>query len=276
MRHVQISLVGLPSSGKTTYLAALWAGLKPSDDPTAFHITTWPSNRAYLQEIADDWFAGRALDHTPTGIVGDIDFVISDGGQADLRIAVPDLSGEVYKRAVAHRLIERALVDRLVGSDAILFFVGAIDAKTPVCLTDLGTIDAGAARPPIGTDFDPESLESDWLNAELLQIVLTLLRDADRDPPPVAFIVSAWDKVESLGLAPEDWLLRTQPALAQLVNELNEHTSTCVIGVSAQGGDYATNPEVTASPPHSRAVVRVGNAVSSDVTTPLRWLLDQN
>jgi Double-GTPase 1 len=271
---LRISLVGLPSSGKTTYLAALWAYLKPSDDPAAFRIASWPENRAYLQKIADDWFAGRPLDHTPTGLVGEIDFSVKAEGQPELRIQIPDLSGEVYKRAVAYRLIEQAVVDELIESNFILLFVSAIEAKTPICLTDLGHGVDGAHNELGAVDFDAENLESDWLNADLLQIVLALLREADRTAPPVTVVVSAWDTVQSLHLTPDAWLRRTQPALAQLIRELARTTPTFIVGISAQGGDYATDPDITRADPHARAIVQVNETVNADITAPLRWFLE--
>ena len=55
MSEVFHSVVGLPHSGKTTFLAAIWHLINAGEMSTKLIVKELRGNTAYLNEIADRW-----------------------------------------------------------------------------------------------------------------------------------------------------------------------------------------------------------------------------
>ena len=100
---LRFCLVGLPETGKTTYIAALWAYVSAAGPPEKYHVEPdkYPADAAYLNEIADAWARGKDMprnDSTPTPR---IEFEVAAGERRSLLFRLPDLRGEVYKQIVS-------------------------------------------------------------------------------------------------------------------------------------------------------------------------------
>jgi len=272
MSRASLSFVGLPGAGKTTYLAAFWGSCRAATAPT-YEVLGFPSpeTREYLQTIADAWFGGRKVERTASATWAPISLTLRAQLGPTLELRVPDLSGEAFRDAAAARSVDERVADLVRGSDCVMFFINAATARTPVYLSDLGHDGADdAGNEAEAEDFDPTALESDVLNAELLQL-MPLLTDAPERPPPVAVIISAWDQVDRLGQPPREWLRLNQPMFSQVLDEYGRAAPTEVFGVSAQGGDYVRNPEVVERPVTERPLVVTADARGRDIAAPLAW-----
>jgi hypothetical protein len=272
MRDLTACFVGLPGAGKTTYLAALWAA---SRDPAngSFRVQRFPdpSTRAYLQRIADQWFAGQVVERNASGSWEPVELSLESESSREVHLRIPDLSGEAFRDLAAERTLDDRILELVRVSDVVLFFVNAATASTPVYLTDLdGEPPARHAGGADDDDFRPELLESDVLNAELLSLLPALHPTPER-PAPLAVVVSAWDCAEITGMSPRDWLRNNQPMFAQVLAEYERAAPVTVIGVSAQGGDYERSPEVREADPHLRPLVVTDAGRSSDISAPLLW-----
>ena len=61
-------MLGLPGSGKTTFLAALWHQFESAEIETAFIAERLQPDREYLKSIREAWLACEEISHTSIGI----------------------------------------------------------------------------------------------------------------------------------------------------------------------------------------------------------------
>ncbi len=55
MSQKRIMICGLPESGKTTFIAALWYLLSNDEISTALTLESLPENRNYLNSLSRKW-----------------------------------------------------------------------------------------------------------------------------------------------------------------------------------------------------------------------------
>jgi hypothetical protein len=304
---LRVCLIGLPGTGKTTYIAALWAYLRSGLDDTKYRVLQVPEDTTYLNLIAKAWLERRDMPRSSPG-VSTVEFTIQcPDGQATT-VVVPDLPGEMFLNAVRRPAMDTGAAAAIVSSTLLLVFVNGQKATTFAPLGDQeppngGDQDrdldddedtpfeedlpesalsgfeigiAGDADEPEMTDhtralpeFQISDLDSDTLNTELMQRVVYLLRD--RRLPPIVVVVSAWDVLDQTGKTPEQWLAHEQPMTWQYIDELKRQTHVGVIGVSAQGADYGDNPQIHQTSAKDRAWGRDAQLNKTDIAAPLLW-----
>lgn len=269
MRPLRVCLVGLPAAGKTSYLAALWAYVSAGPGDDTYQISGFPAQVAYLKQLGDQWFAGQRVDRNTIGTIHHVEFALHARDRQDLAVNVPDLPGEAFKQAVTARRIDRDIVSFVLRCDLLLFFINAGDARTFNALADFPLGDESHLDEVVA--FDPEHLDSDLLNAELLQQLQFLMQDTPA-APAIAVVVSAWDLCTQSRMTPRQWLDDAQPMFSQLFDEASRLTGTAIFGVSAQGDDYSKNPTINQIPPLERPlVVTEDGSRSSNITLPFVW-----
>ncbi len=99
----QLLFVGLPGSGKTTFLAALWHVLDDRTSTTSLKLTKLSGDRTYLNQITKDW---RECSQVPRTNLQSEQMVVLhlDGpGFGTFELAVPDLSGEAFEQQLIDR-----------------------------------------------------------------------------------------------------------------------------------------------------------------------------
>ena len=69
MNRKKIVLCGLPSSGKSTFLAALGHLLTTDELPTALSLKELPGSREYLIYLARKWVKFEEIERTPSEIM---------------------------------------------------------------------------------------------------------------------------------------------------------------------------------------------------------------
>ncbi|MGZ4314204.1 MAG: TRAFAC clade GTPase domain-containing protein [Gaiellaceae bacterium] len=293
----RLCLVGLPATGKTTYIAALWSYLTSGPPEGTYRVTQYPDDPSYLNAIAEAWVGGESMPRNSLGSTDRIEFTIETPARRVLTIVLPDLPGELFLNAVVRPWIDEDTAQAVTGSDLLLVFVNGEKAKTYSALGDqelphhepatneapVGARSdsadpaqesgAGSApqSPDIATsvDFSVEGLDSDTLNTELVQRLVYLT--TEDGTPPILVVVSAWDSLHDPGERPEAWLRREQPMLAQLVEELRLTTQVGVVGVSAQGANYKADPAIIQKLAGDRPWGCDSEGNRGDVTGPLTW-----
>jgi hypothetical protein len=273
-----VALVGLPETGKTTFLAAFWAAVREIPPTTRFAIRTWPQSPEYLQSIADHWFSGEPVGRTSADSINEVSLSLdSENGEVDM--VLPDLSGETFKAAVVRRVIPTAVDDLLQQASGILLFINCATATPRLTLTDarplLAMSDAAADSDAAhALPFAPEDLESEVLTAELLQIVFDRCDIGRSNALRVGVVLSAWDVVpEAAGITPVTWLRTNQSMVSSLVQAATDISSIRVFGVSAQGGDYNTALDVRNRKPTERPLVIDEAGKDTDITRPVAWVV---
>lgn len=266
-------VIGLPSMGKTTFLAALWHVVESQEVPGSLQLVRLEGNREYVGKLRDKWIACEALGRTALGQVSLIQMKLRENGaglEADL--SLPDISGETFKTQLRERAWTVEYGELAGGVTGALVFIHPSEIVEPVRIDEaapladaIGAGDAGGGR---AWSFDDIPTQ--------VQIVELLQFHRGRVPKPfhVGIVISAWDLVSGQGKSPNEWLEATLPLLGQFLRSNAESLPAKVFGVSAQGGALdAADVLLAKNRPSERIKVLDGASESSDITKPITWLL---
>lgn len=275
MADSSVVVIGLPASGKTTYLAALWHSLTSRKVAGRYELEKLlTDNGDYLRTIASRWASAKSQDRTQLegGKVVTISLKEADG--TSFKLAFPDLAGEIFARMWENREIAPSAVE-LLKAPGVLLFIHSNSIRRAGWIADDEQIGMG----PDGSDPKPWNPNRSPTQVQLID----LLRCLNEAPlavgsRKVAVILSAWDTMESEGLAPKDFVAANLPMLHQFFRYgLAAGWSVKVFGVSAQGADYedrvSAQRMLELDVPAKRIKVVGDGEHSHDLTDPLHWLL---
>jgi energy-coupling factor transporter ATP-binding protein EcfA2 len=280
--------VGLPGSGKTTFLAALWHVLDDRSSETSLTLKTWSVDRTYLNQIAEDWQACSQVQRTKLEPQELVVLSLASAAGTTFDLTVPDLSGEAFEQQLVDRKIAVTHLENIQRATGLVLFVhprvkegtqltysrqlrAVLDGESAATAAADGNTARSAIEP-----WSIEKLPTQVKLVELLQFALESTVKKVR----VAVVISAWDLVEqTFTSAPHEYLAREMPLLRQFLesnNDLLEHT---VFGVSAQGGDITVDEQKKALLDLDDALKRIkvvhGTESTQDITKPIAWLLEE-
>ncbi len=286
MMEKTIVILGLPGSGKTTFLAALWHLVTARDIDTALRFGSLRSGDvSHLNALTERWRRAKRQARTPVGSDRLVSMSLLDAAGAAVLLTFPDLSGEYCRRMWEERDCQTALADILAAGGGVLLFIHADEIVAPSWVVDEADLSQRLGLPVA------EGQEVSWhprLAPTQVQLVdvLQLLREPplDRGPRRVAILLSAWDKAAGEMLAPAAFMREKLPLLHQYLEQNADAWTSRVYGLSAQGGEYEDDAE--GAPPIQEAEVlrrmdqpslRVrlvdGAQETHDLTEPIAWLL---
>nr|WP_255616625.1 hypothetical protein [Microvirga puerhi] len=288
--------MGLQSSGKTTFAAALWYLVDSREIDTVLSKGRHNGDFQYLETISSSWAAGWQVPRTSSDSLEPIRInLLHSQSNEEIDLHFVDLSGEAFEKIFATRMIEEKIKSLFSSMQGLLLFVTAIRKKD-----DLSILDVGLAMPdemPSEVDDDEivPAAESDPIqklsefspssSPQQVQLVdlLGALADAPlfKQPSRIAVIISAWDKAPPQ-TEPEQWLKTRMPLLYQYLRNQQLEIPFRVYGVSAQGGSVPKKEQPNV--PSDRAellkvkiagerIKVVGHdAANHDLSHPIRWL----
>lgn len=269
----RVALIGMPQTGKSTFLGALWALVQSPLEP-AVREARFAGDRSYIQRLAEQVARGQEIDRTgvDTNEAMAVELEFEALGMAD--VLIPDTSGESLRVLVESRIWHPRLRDACADATAMALFVhpARLHVPQPISLLDV----AGAADPD-GDDESPAPFDvHDHVvtAAELIDVfenVTELCRQ--RWPIRIALIVSAWDRVDG-DPTPYEWLKIRLPGVLATLESSPEIVHFEVFGVSAQGGsldarDALLNRGEICDRVYARD--RAGQPVS--LIAPVRWAI---
>jgi hypothetical protein len=281
-------IIGLPGSGKTTFLAALWHVVTTKEVPGSLQLIRFEGDRRHLNKLHKAWLqfreVGRTVQNTEQVVSMKLGLPNSDDS-ADL--VFPDMSGESFR----HQWVDRKWTneyDMLArGSCGVLLFVHPAKVIAPnrihsgvedaVSLLDNGQhrngVTAAANDDTFLPDWDPNKSPTQVQLVELLQFIEQQphLENIRR----VAVLVSAWDLVRARYNSPQDWFAKRLPLLDQYLKANHERFPPRVYGVSAQGGPLDGDISRLQQYEHqSERIQIVGEGCAPhDITAPVKWVM---
>lgn len=284
MASKQIVVVGLPGSGKTTFLAALWHLIFGREVPTALKFDSIArGDFAHLNAIADRWLRAEEQNRTLPADNQVVSLNLLDGIGQPAQITFPDLAGETFSRMWEQRECTPE-VGAMLQDGNVLMFVNAVRITYPLSILDvnrqaggLGGVGEAEQEPvPWSADMAPTQVQ--------LVSLLSLLSEHPLDvgPRKLCVVLSAWDKAKGEGLSPTAFLAAKLPLLRQYLGSNAAAWELRIYGVSAQGGDYdgagakrAEAEQLRAMNEPSKRILLVPDALgeSHDLTVPLAWLI---
>jgi hypothetical protein len=287
MSKHSVVAMGLPGSGKTTFLAALWHLVSEKEVPCKLtYVSLQTDNIEHLHKIASQWRAAKKQERTAQGGDKLVSMILKAEGGDPQTVTFPDIAGEAFLQMWGLRECDE-IVAGWLKEPGVLLFIHADKVTVPkwvieekLLMEDMGIRGEDDAEAEEVIDWSPDLAPTQVQLVDLLQSM-----QADPlhvGPRRLAIILSAWDKVAGRGLSPEQYLARRMPLLDQFLKHgLNPDWQTRIYGVSAQGGDY--DDDQTKLPdaerlrdidvPSERISVVYAEAKSNDLTEPLQWLL---
>jgi hypothetical protein len=280
-KSTNLLFVGLPKSGKTTYLAALWHVLEDQSSTTTLKRKRNSVDRTYLNQIAEAW---RACTPVPRTALQSDDTTVAlhleGDGFGEFTLTVPDLGGEAFEQQLEHRKMSTAHAALFREANGVLMFVDP-DVERGTQISEQEQIAAsigGATEVPSGANghaavpapWKVEMLPTQAKLVELLQFLLELVDKRLR----VAVVVSAWDLVADIGQAPREYVSGRMPLLRQFLDANDDVFDHAVFGISAQGGAIPDDKsKLLGLDSLKRIKVCLENESDHDITKPLAWLL---
>jgi len=266
----QLMMVGLPSSGKTTYLAAFWFMVDQSTTECCLTVDKLEGERKYLNQIRDAWLEYKPV---PRNLVDSQKMVTmqlkTSGNGNKVILKIPDLSGEMYRQQWSKRQLTNGYNDFLKESQGALLFIGpdVVKAHRIDMLDEISVMVPEAANPVGGTpkNWDIEQAPTQIQLIEILQAIAS--RDYVQPGYKLAIIISAYDLHVGTYPHPEDFVTKELPMLDQFLKSNANIFQVMAFGISAQGGVYASpmlSPEMLK---HFKEFVNVLTNPSNDVQT---------
>lgn len=296
-QHTSISIIGLPESGKTTFLAALWELVTELRIEKELALDSIGANdHSYLRRIVSVW--RKATEQARTKLTGlsAVRMNLKDRDGNVVEVTMPDAPGEDFRAMWESRELGRLLGDSLAGGNIILF-VNGNKVKAPAWVTERAVQRRATGRQatqPLTREWHPSLAPTQVQLVDLLQLISHA--PVGRSDRRLVVMISAWDKVEGERLTPDAFLTAKMPLLAQYIKAGRDGWTSRVYGVSAQGGEYDGNtdnaePAEGGTPkkgpkkgrdaerlrevdiPANRIRLVFGERESTDLTEPLKWLM---
>lgn len=151
LQHRPIMICGLPGSGKTTFLAALWALVTARDELTTLRFVSLRNGDAtHLNAIAARWLSARVQERTPIGSDRLVSMNLEDASRRPVRLTFPDVSGEAYRRMWEDRDCDPAVAE-FTASGSVLLFIHTDTIQAPNWVVDFAEISRQIGLPQEST-----------------------------------------------------------------------------------------------------------------------------
>jgi hypothetical protein len=295
---IKLVAIGLPETGKTTFLAALWHVSESQDVPGALRLARVSEEAKHLNNIRNEWLSFQRVTRTIPGQEQPVSLWFQNERDILGEVAFPDLSGEEFKQAWKGRSWPRVYDEHIATARALLLFIHPDGVKEPISIADMQRLveaafpETAEADPNLAImrdsektvepkeDWDPEKAPTQVQLVELLQFIHQ--RSKAEFPIRLAIIVSAWDLVigkfgsQYVGeAAAQRWLTDRLPFLEQFLRANPELLTVRVYGVSAQGGDLKADREALLRVERSaeRILIEGPSCAAHDISEPIRWCL---
>ncbi len=281
MSNESIVLVGGPNSGKSNFLGRLWVSLSKGEG--ALLAPSDPDKITYVESLVAHLYQGKFAPRSSSSLEEGshdltIDVALKNNQDIAASLVVPDVLGEIWKKAVTTSELPQVWYDRLTKSSSALIFVRvhSDDNHEPLdWVTARELLESGLADGNNPTEI-PKQVEL----CELLRILENTL-DGSAGKPRVVVVVSAWDLLDeqARSAGPTAYLKKQFPLFAgRLLNESNLNVK--VIGLSVLGCDVSDPAFKLLIQEHG--IVGKGYVVEDgfpspleqkDISLPIQWLL---
>lgn len=277
MNTLHHSIIGLPGSGKTTYLAALWHLITAEEVETKLCVDRLDGDHEHLENIAEAWRRCEPVPRTSMADEKKVSIHIRVCETSNVFVLdFPDLSGESFEEQFSTRKCRSSYVDDYSKQGGVLLFINADRPQDGMTVLDLMPVleDVEHSGSASGEqDWSPKHVPEQVRLVDLLQFLLR--PPFIRRPRRLAVIVSAWDVVDQPKPIPKNWLAREMPFLHQFLNNNQDSFDFRVFGVSAQGGSLTsevTRLHLAKQTPSKRIQCIEPSIDQHDLTAPLMWL----
>lgn len=279
-----VILIGGPDTGKTNFIARLWAALRTGGG--ALTASGTPGNIKYVEETIDYLHQGRFAPRTDQNLEADQGSITIPLGMGESlgedigELVIPDVSGEIWKKAVETTELAPEWMAQLEGAVGALLFVRV--------LSDLNVnppdwVNAAKLMKHRGNDTQPDEMPTQVMLCELLRFLeLKLPNHTTGKKPRIAVIITAWDRLDNdlSSAGPNAYLQKEYPLFAGRLADLDRFEVT-IFAMSILGGDpeadHQFRDKLLESDFESAGFVQFDHDGTvkelKDVTLPVAWVI---
>ena len=217
MKKKSCFILGLPSSGKTTFLAALWYSLQQKDK-TLLQLKEFNGNQKYLTDLCNTWIGIEKVSRTSIANEQENLTVLLKHSNEDLfEISFPDLSGESFQKQYTDREIKNETADNILATDGLLIFINPSETTHPCLITDINDVTR------LSDDSDKVIVSrnpsrDDPTEVQLVELLQFIEEIRDGQKYNLGVIISAWDLKEANKFKlPEEYVKDQLPLLWQFL-----------------------------------------------------------
>jgi hypothetical protein len=281
--HSSIILIGQPDSGKSNYLGRAWEGIRTG---TGMLSLVDADDIEYLEELLSHLLQGAFAPRSDKNVEQsrhDVTLTVKRANvDGDFALVVPDVTGELWKDAVANSDLPQEWMTSLEEAQGALLFlrVGSEENHQP-----LDWVASRKVLGVLGTTGAETSVPTQVVYSELLRFLQVKLgTGSDGTRRKVAVAITAWDRLdpEYRERPPIDYLRKEFPLLAGRIENITD-LDVRLFGISVVGGDLENDEEFKLRYKEGEikdfgytVTVEDDGRVSQhdDLTLPLSWLME--
>ncbi|WP_061218561.1 TRAFAC clade GTPase domain-containing protein [Leptospira weilii] len=274
------NIIGLPNSGKTTFLAALWHLVAAGEVESKLKLDRLVGDHKYLNEVVEHWRRCQKVPRTSQQAENEILIhLYQEKRNRNITLGFSDLSGEAFDSQISKRKLKNSYIEKFNKEGGILYFITADKVEDGISSLDFpeNLIEEKDSKNET-IAWSSEFLPRDVRHVELLQFLFRspFIRKRRR----LAILISAWDIINS-SIEPIKWLEREYPLFFQFINTNQDSFEFQIFGISAQGGDISQGngkkdnnirDKLLRVSPSQRIRCISSGYNGHDITIPICWL----
>lgn len=284
----KIVVMGLPESGKTTFLAALWHLLDSKEIKTELSLKSYDADLKYLNLIRNSWLQCKKPQRTSELKAETVRLTLNDPSNREIVVVIPDIKGEEFDEQWAQRYCSVEHEKNVGSMSGMILFIhpgNIIPHKTihdaQQILDELKKISSHNENKKPDEDQSETSSEEQDLNlpfnpnncptqVKLVDNLQVVQQQTNLKSVNLAIVISAWDLTGESN--PKKWLADNLPLLNQFL-ENNDLFKLNYFGISAQGGELSDAERLLSLPcPSERIGITFEESPqSSDLTRIILW-----
>lgn len=283
MSEKSIMFSGLPESGKTTFLAALWFFIFNSTEDDDYECNTLEDvELEYLNTISKNWASCEEVIRTNQNKIEEVIINIKHKlSEKSMRLWIPDMRGETFNSQFEHREWDEEFDSILDKAYGMLLFVDPRDIKNKPRLIFKENQPFKVFGETMINDNPQQSWTEDLAPSQVK--LVDFLQMIDFHKPNVlrkiSVVVSCWDEIKT-ETDPEIWCKKEVPLLYQYLYSNDHLFDVKYFGVSAQGGSYekvgAKDLLLQLDDPLQRIKVTDGKLETNNILSPILWITDDD
>lgn len=223
-------IVGIPESGKSTYIASLWYSVR-TYDKCSLTSDNLPNNTKYLDSLVDGWLTLEEL-RTSDDISNQIEINLKNKECGDeFTVMVPDFKGETFLQ-ILKGASNTELQKWLNEAESVILMIKDFEFVKFNSIEENQESETNADGNNIDT-IDGFSIES--MSGASKNLLLLKYLKANMNIKKLIICVTAWDQTDRNGSSKDYFKVGSIGLYQYIVNNFEEVE---FYGLSAQGANY--------------------------------------